>query len=393
LLDQVRERVRYLHFSIRTEQAYVHWVRAFVRFHGMRHPAEMGAAEVEAFLSWLAAERRVAVSTHRQALSAIVFLYQKVLGFDLPWLAGIGRPQAPRRLPVVLSHGEVAAVLEAIESVEHRLFAELLYGTGMRLMEGLRLRVKDVEFERSAIVVREGKGRKDRVVMLPAALVPALQAQLRKARQLWQQDRADGIAGVQLPDALERKYPRAPFAWGWFWVFPQAMRSVDPRRSHGSSSDGSDGSAERRHHAFDQSFQRAFKRALMAAGIDKPATPHTLRHSFATHLLQAGYDIRTVQELLGHADVSTTMIYTHVLKLGGGAVRSPLDLLRLGPPTIASTAASQRADDGAVVDDVDGENDDGRGRSLRAREPALRYLVLPCSRATPSSIARATSAS
>ena len=227
LLDQVRERVRYLHFSIRTEQAYVHWVRAFVRFHDMRHPAEMGAAEVEAFLSWLAAERRVAVSTHRQVLSAIVFLYQKVFGFDLPWLAGIGRPQAPRRLPVVLSHGEVAAVLEAIESVEHRLFAELLYGTGMRLMEGLRLRVKDVEFERSAIVVREGKGRKDRVVMLPAALVPALQAQLRKARQLWQQDRADGIAGVQLPDALERKYPRAPFAWGWFWVFPQACgRSI-----------------------------------------------------------------------------------------------------------------------------------------------------------------------
>ena len=395
LLDQVRERVRYLHFSIRTEQAYVHWVRAFVRFHDMRHPAEMGAAEVEAFLSWLAAERRIAVSTHRQALSAIVFLYQKVLGFDLPWLAGIGRPQAPRRLPVVLSHGEVAAVLEAIESVEHRLFAELLYGTGMRLMEGLRLRVKDVEFERSAIVVREGKGRKDRVVMLPAALVPALQAQLRKARQLWRQDRADGIAGVRLPDALERKYPRAPFAWGWFWVFPQAVRSVDPRRSHAHSS-SSDGSAERRHHAFDQSFQRAFKRALVAAGIDKPATPHTLRHSFATHLLQAGYDIRTVQELLGHADVSTTMIYTHVLKLGGGAVRSPLDLLRLGPPTIASTPTSRRADD-VFVDDDDGdndnENDDGRRRPPRTREPARRYLVLPCSRATPSSIARATSAS
>lgn len=229
LLDQVRERVRYLHFSIRTEQAYVQWVRAFVRFHDMRHPAEMGAAEVEAFLSWLAAERRVAASTHRQALSAIVFLYQKVLGLDLPWLAGIGRPQVPRRLPVVLSHGEVAAVLGAFENVEHRVFAELLYGTGMRLMEGLRLRVKDVDFERSAIVVREGKGRKDRVVMLPAALVPPLQEQLRKARRLWQRDRVDGIAGVQLPDALERKYPRAPFAWAWFWVFPQATRSVDPR--------------------------------------------------------------------------------------------------------------------------------------------------------------------
>ena len=405
LLDQVRERVRYLHFSIRTEQAYVHWARAFVRFHGLRHPTEMGAVEVESFLSWLAAERRVAVSTHRQALSAIVFLYEKVLGFDLPWLAGIGRPQAPRRLPVVLSHGEVAAVLAAIESIEHRLFAELLYGTGMRLMEGLRLRVKDVEFERSAIVVREGKGRKDRVVMLPASLVPALHEQLRKARRLWQQDRADGIAGVQLPDALERKYPRAPFAWGWFWVFPQAMRSVDPR---GSSNSSSTTTTERRHHAFDQTFQRAFKRALIAAGIDKPATPHTLRHSFATHLLQAGYDIRTVQELLGHADVSTTMIYTHVLKLGGGAVRSPLDLLRLGPPTIAaadaSIASATTAGPPGVIEDDDDEDDqgddgegrnDGRrgGRSLRAREPTLRYLVLPCSRATPSSTARATSAS
>jgi integron integrase len=393
LLDQVRERVRYLHFSIRTEQAYVHWVRAFVRFHNLRHPAEMGAGEVEAFLSWLAAERRVAVSTHRQALSAIVFLYQKVLGFDLPWLASIGRPQAPRRLPVVLSHGEVAAVLGAIENVEHRLFAELLYGTGMRLMEGLRLRVKDVDFERSAIVVREGKGGKDRVVMLPAALVPALHEQLRKARRLWQQDRAAGAAGVQLPDALERKYPRAPFAWGWFWVFPQATRSVDPRSDGRSSA----ATAERRHHAFDQTFQRAFKRALAAAAVEKPATPHTLRHSFATHLLHAGYDIRTVQELLGHADVGTTMIYTHVRKLGGGAVRSPLDLLRIGPPPIAAVAA-----DGVNDDDSDHNKDNDNGNEdrdhrghppPRASEPALRYFVLPCSRATPSSTARATSAS
>jgi integron integrase len=391
LLDQVRERVRYLHFSIRTEQAYVHWVRAFVRFHGMRHPAEMAAPEVEAFLTWLAAERGVAVATHRQALSAIVFLYEKVLGLDLPWLAGIGRPQAPRRLPVVLSHGEVAAVLSAIENVEHRLFAELLYGTGMRLMEGLRLRVKDVDFERRAIVVREGKGAKDRVVMLPASIVPALHEQLRKARRLWQQDRADGVAGVQLPDALARKYPRAAASWSWFWVFPQSSRSSDPR-----------GSAERRHHAFDQNFQRAFKRALAAAGVEKPATPHTLRHSFATHLLQAGYDIRTVQELLGHADVSTTMVYTHVLKLGGGAVRSPLDLLRLGPPTVSAadpSSASEatgghEADGGDRDDRTAGDGFGGRDRSPFAREPALlRYRVLPCSRATPSSTARATSAS
>ena len=308
-------------------------------------------------------------------MSAIVFLYEKVLGLDLPWLAGIGRPQAPRRLPVVLSHSEVAAVLAAFESIEHRLFAELLYGTGMRLMEGLRLRVKDVEFEHRAIVVREGKGAKDRVVMLPASLVAALREQLRACRRLWQRDRDEGAAGVHLPDALARKYPRAAESWSWFWVFPQAARTVDPRTGE-----------ERRHHAFDQSFQRAFKRALAAAGVEgKPATPHTLRHSFATHLLQAGQDIRTVQDLLGHADVSTTMVYTHVLKLGGGAVRSPLDLLRLG-------AHPQLGGNG-------GDGDESNAPALPAREPRVRYRIdanclhLPCCRATPSSTARATSAS
>ena len=391
LLDQVRERIRYMHYSIRTEQAYVQWVRAFVRFHELRHPAEMGAPEVEAFLVWLAAERRVAVSTHRQALSAIVFLYAKVLGLDLPWLAGIGRPQAPRRLPVVLSHGEVAAVLAGFASVEHRLFAELLYGTGMRLMEGLRLRVKDVDFDRRAIVVREGKGAKDRVVMLPAALVPGLREQMRTARRIWQADRADAIAGVHLPDALARKYPRAAASWPWFWIFPQATRSTDPRTGE-----------IRRHHAFDQGFQRAFQRALVAAGFEgRTASPHTLRHSFATHLLQAGYDIRTVQELLGHADVSTTMIYTHVLKLGGGAVRSPLDLLRLGAtaPGIdpaASGNVDADIDDIAIDADDDTIDDDRPPRAAsrpRAREPLAPYLVLPCYRATPSSTAAATSAS
>ena len=397
LLDQVRERIRYMHYSIRTEQAYVHWVRAFVRFHGLRHPAEMGASEVEAFLTWLAAERGVAVSTHRQALSAIVFLYAKVLGLDLPWLAGIGRPQAPRRLPVVLSHGEVAAVLAAFASVEHRLFAELLYGTGLRLMEGLRLRTKDIDFDRRAIVVREGKGAKDRVVMLPAALVPALRAQLRAARKLWQEDRADDIAGVHLPDALARKYPRAAASWTWFWVFPQAKRSTDPRTGQ-----------VRRHHAFDQGFQRAFQRALANAGLEgKTASPHTLRHSFATHLLQAGYDIRTVQELLGHSDVSTTMIYTHVLKLGGGAVRSPLDLLRLGPspamPTGAALGADLESEDDIDIDidpavdlDVDTGHDSSPARRPTrpaAREPLASYVVLPCYRATPSFTAAATSAS
>ena len=316
LLDQVRERIRYLHYSIRTEEAYVHWVRAFVRFHGSRqHPVEMGAVEVEAFLSWLANERKVSVSTHKQALSALVFLYEKVLGLDLPWLAQIGRPKRQARLPEVLTPQEVACLLNHVDA-EHRVFAELLYGTGMRLMEGLRLRVKDVDFERRAIIVREGKGAKDRVVMLPASVVPAFREQIARARQVWSADHAAGRAGVFMPDALDRKYPRAASSWTWFWVFPQAGPSVDPRTGQA-----------RRHHGHEQAFQRAFKRALHRAGIERPATPHTLRHSFATHLLQAGYDIRTVQELLGHSDVSTTMVYTHVLKLGGGAVRSPLDAL------------------------------------------------------------------
>ena len=316
LLDQVRERIRYLHYSIRTEQAYVHWIRAFVRFHELkRHPSEMGAPEVEAFLSWLANERRVSVSTHKQALSALVFLYEKVLGLDLPWLAEIGRPKSRARLPEVLAPQEVAVLLTQFDA-DHRLLAELLYGTGIRIMEGLRLRVKDVDFERRAIVVREGKGAKDRVVMLPASLMPALREQIARARLLWAADHAAGRDGVFMPDALDRKYPRAASSWTWFWVFPQAEPSVDPRTGQA-----------RRHHAHEQAFQRAFKRALHRAGIERPATPHTLRHSFATHLLQAGYDIRTVQELLGHSDVSTTMVYTHVLKLGGGAVRSPLDAL------------------------------------------------------------------
>jgi len=320
LIDQVRERVRYLHYSIRTEHAYVHWIKAFVRFHELRHPSDMGAPEVEAFLSWLASERKVAVATHKQALSALVFLYQKVLRTDLPWLDEIGRPKARARLPAVLSPDEVSRVLMALD-VEHRLLGQLLYGTGMRIMEGIRLRVKDVDFERRAVIVREGKGAKDRVVMLPATLVPALREQIAHARVLWAGDREAQLAGVHMPEALARKYPRADCSWGWFWVFPRLDLAADPR-----------GGQVRRHHVLEQTFQRGFKRAVERAGIVAPATPHTLRHSFATHLLQSGYDIRTVQELLGHADVSTTMIYTHVLKLGGGAVRSPLDVLRASLP-------------------------------------------------------------
>ncbi|MDY0747747.1 integron integrase [Paucibacter sp. R3-3] len=315
LLDQLRERIRYLHYSRRTEDAYVHWCRAYIRFHGVRHPAEMGGAEVETYLTWLSNERGVAASTHRQALSALLFLYGKVLGVGLPWMAEIGRPQVKRRLPVVLSQSEVMAILDHMEGTR-RLLAQLLYGTGLRISEALQLRVKDLDFAHGAVIVREGKGAKDRVVMLPESLVPGLHEQLNAARSLWTFDQAEGRGGVFMPDALERKYPRAGAAWAWFWVFPQAEHSTDPRSG-----------VVRRHHLYDQTFQRAFKRAVSAAGLTKPATPHTLRHAFATHLLQAGYDIRTVQDLLGHADVATTMIYTHVLKVGGGGVRSPMDSL------------------------------------------------------------------
>lgn len=323
VLDQLRERLRYLHYSLRTEKTYVYWVRSFILFSGRRHPAEMGAQEIEAFLSWLANERKVAASTHKQALSSLLFFYSKVLGLDLPWMKDIGRPRVHKRLPVVLSPEEVAKLL-ALMPAEYRLSARLLYGTGMRISEGLRLRVKDIEFDRRAIIVREGKGSKDRVVMLPQSLIAPLQEQLARSRVIWLADQAAGRGGVYMPDALDRKYPRAGSSWPWFWVFPQAAHAVDPRSGE-----------VRRHHQQDKTFQRAFKRAVELAGIQKLATPHTLRHSFATHLLQAGYDIRTVQELLGHSDVATTMIYTHVLNIGGGGVRSPADLL----PDIGATAA------------------------------------------------------
>lgn len=279
----------------------------------------MGPSEVEVYLSMLANRRRVAASTHNQALSALLFLYRAVRKVELPWLQNLQRPKRPQRLPVVLTVEEVTAVLSRMAG-EYGLLARLLYGTGMRVNEALRLRVKDVDFERLTLVVRQGKGDKDRALMLPQALVADLRAQLGYSRSLWLRDRADKVAGVELPHALARKYPRASESWAWHWVFPQATLSADPRSG-----------VRRRHHLFDQTFQRAFKRAVLASGIREPATPHTLRHAFATHLLQAGYDIRTVQELLGHSDVSTTMIYTHVLKVGGMGVRSPLDALAKGP--------------------------------------------------------------
>lgn len=315
VLDQLRERIRYKHYSIRTEQAYVHWVRAFIRFHGVRHPREMGGPEVVAFSSWLAADRGVAPSTHRQALAAILFLYKEVIEVELPWMTDIVRPKERVRVPTVLSQAEVQRLLAGLEG-EMSVLARLLYGTGMRLMEGLRLRVKDVDFDRYEVLVREGKGGKDRRVMLPLSLVDALREQIARARLVWEADRAAGLPGVRMPAALARKYPRADVSWPWFWVWPSPTLSVDPRSA-----------VERRHHLFEQRLQRAMQEASRLARLSKPVTVHTLSHSFATHLLESGYDIRTVQELLGHSDVSTTMIYTHVLNRGGQGVVSPMDRL------------------------------------------------------------------
>ncbi|HEY3049625.1 MAG TPA: integron integrase [Polaromonas sp.] len=319
LLDQIRERIRYLHYSLQTEKAYLYWARFFVRWHGrhgtMRHPRDMGKAEVEGFLTMLANERQISPATHRQALNALLFLYKQVLEQDLPWMQSIGRPPERKRIPVVLTVTEVQSVLALIDGVEGVL-ARLLYGTGMRLAEGLSLRVKDVDFDRQVIVVRSGKGDKDRVVMLPRTLAPPLRDQLTRSRALWAADRAAGRSGLYMPQALDAKYPRAGQTWAWHWVFPAAGLSVDPRTG-----------VERRHHLFDERLGRQLKRAVAQAEIARHVTVHTLRHSFATHLLQSGTDIRTVQELLGHSDVSTTMIYTHVLKLAAGGTASPLDAL------------------------------------------------------------------
>jgi integron integrase len=315
LLDQVRDRIRVKHYSIRTETQYVQWIKRFIIFHDKRHPKEMGASEVEAFLTHLAVVGNVAAATQNQALSAILFLYREVLCINLPWLDGVVRAKTPQRLPVVLTRQEVASVLERMSGV-YALLAQLLYGTGMRLMECVRLRVKDVDFERAEIVVRDGKGAKDRVTMLPQTLIIPLQAHLRTRRQLFDDDRVAGKASVFMPNALDRKYLNAATDWAWQYVFPSGSYSIDPRSGE-----------ERRHHLDEKLLQRAVKKAVQASGVAKLATPHTFRHSFATHLLQSGYDIRTVQELLGHADVATTMIYTHVLNKGGRGVTSPLDAM------------------------------------------------------------------
>ena len=315
LLSQVRERARYLHYSLRTENAYLYWIRFFIRWNGVKHPRDMGSAEVQAFLTMLATQRHVATSTHNQALSAILFLYREVLGIELPWMADLQRPAYTRRLPTVLTPGETSRLLQAMDDTT-RVVGRLLYGTGMRLMEALRLRTKDVDFERGVIVVREAKGNKDRVVMLPRSLEAELRAQLAAARACWERDRRHDCGGVEVPHALERKYPSVGRTWGWFWVFPSPLLATDPQ-------DG----VVRRHHLHQDRLQRALHKAVARTALEKRVSAHTLRHSFATHLLQSGTDIRTVQELLGHADVSTTMIYTHVLKVAAGSTRSPLDAM------------------------------------------------------------------
>ena len=328
LLDQVRERIRYNHYSLSTERAYVYWTRWFVRFHGLRHPREMGGAEVEAFLSWLANRRGASASTHKQALAALIFLYKQVLGVNLAWLEEIGRPRPAQRLPVVMSRAEVQLLLSATTGV-YQLVFRLLYGTGMRKMEALRLRVKDVDFDRRLIVVREGKGNKDRITMLPGALEAQLREQLAYAKTLWAADRALKRPGVETPPSVAKKYPRATESWAWFWVFPADHESLDPRSA-----------VRRRHHLYEGTLGSAIKRAAARAGIAKPTSTHTLRHSFATHLLERGQDIRTIQELLGHSHVDTTMIYTHVLNRGGPGVLSPLDDAAMGAtPSAAETSA------------------------------------------------------
>jgi integron integrase len=313
LLEQVRDLIRMRHYSLSTEEAYLNWIKQYILFHNKRHPSEMGANEVSEFLTHLAVKRNVAASTQNQALAALLFLYRSVLRIDLPWLDNVERAKKPTRLPVVLTRSEVSRLLSKLNHTNW-LMASLLYGAGLRLKECLRLRVKDLDFGYQQIVVRDAKGNHDRVTVLPITLVEPLQAQLAQAKSLHQRDLNAGFGRVNLPFALAQKYPNAGREWGWQYVFPAASQSRDPISSK-----------VYRHHLGEWVLQKAFKHALRTATINKPASCHTLRHSFATHLLEDGYDIRTVQELLGHKDVRTTMIYTHVLNRGGRGVKSPLD--------------------------------------------------------------------
>jgi integron integrase len=315
LLDKVRSQIRLRHYSIRTEQAYLRWIKQFIVFHNKCHPAQMGEAHITEFLSHLATDKNVAASTQNQALSALLFLYKEVLAIPLPRLDKIQRAKKPARLPVVFTRNEVRSILLQLAATKW-LIASLLYGSGLRLMECLRLRVKDVDFDYRQIIVRDGKGAKDRLTILPASLLEPLHRHLERVRRLHETDVKDGYGKVYLPFALDRKYPNASREWAWQYVFPSSKRCVDPRSG-----------IVRRHHLAESAMQKAMSAAIRRAGISKPGSCHTLRHSFATHLLESGSDIRTVQELLGHKEVSTTMIYTHVIKMGAGGTRSPVDSL------------------------------------------------------------------
>lgn len=315
LLDQLRDRIRLKHYSRRTEDVYLDWAKRYILYHNKRHPQEMGKKEIEDFLTYLATERNVAAATQNQAKAALQFLYKEVLEIQLPWLDEVEQAKKPKRLPVVLTEKEVQALLARMP-LAYAMLARLMYGTGMRLLEIFRLRVQDIDFDRAEVLIREGKGAKDRVTMLPQSLKVPLQEHLKQVKSLHEQDLLKGHGEVWLSDSLARKYPNAGREWIWQYVFPSARLSVDPRSG-----------VTRRHHLDEKGLQRAIKQAAADAGLTKNVTPHTLRHSFATHLLQAGYDIRTVQELLGHKDVQTTMIYTHVLNKGGMGVLSPLDRL------------------------------------------------------------------
>jgi integron integrase len=313
LLEVAREKMRTRHLAYRTEQAYLQWIRRYIAFHKRRHPRELGAAEVEQFLTYLAVDRKVSASTQSQALQAVLFLYRQVLAVDLPWLENVTRAARPQRLPVVLSRAEVRSLLAALQGTPW-LVANLLYGSGLRLTEALRLRVKDLALERGELMVRDGKGGKDRVTVLPAALIAPLQGHLTRLQAWFQEQRRRGEPGVSLPRALGAKYRNAGTQWGWQYVFPSAGLCPDPYTGRPT-----------RHHLHEKTVQRAVQLAVQKASLSQPASCHTLRHSFATHLLEAGYDIRTVQELLGHADLNTTMIYTHVIGKGAKGVCSPLD--------------------------------------------------------------------
>ena len=320
LLGQLHEALRSRHYNRRTEQTYCNWVKRFIYFHNVRHPAEMSEVEVNAFLTYLAVREKVSASTQNQALSALLFLYRHVIGRELGELAAVIRARRPMHLPVVMTREEVKAVLPNLSGDKWRM-ASLLYGAGLRLMECLRLRIQDIDFARNEITIRDGKGAKDRVTMLPESLKMLLQSHLRKVKTIHEQDVRDGWGRVQMPDALDRKYPNAPTDWRWQWVFPQEHRWTN----HKTGQQG-------RHHVHESIVQKAVAQAVRDAGLTRRASCHTFRHSFATHLLADGYDIRTVQELLGHKDVKTTMIYTHVLNYGGKGVRSPVDTLESAEP-------------------------------------------------------------